>query len=49
MKLLVQTFSVEWTGGELANMGKEPIRSFMESEGYKTLLPVDGADLLFVL
>ena len=33
----MQTLSVEWTGGEKTNMGKEPIRKYMEEQGFTTV------------
>ena len=33
----MQTLSVEWTGGAKTNMGKEPIRKYMEEQGFTTV------------
>lgn len=48
-----QTLTVEWTGGEMARqgMGKEDIQTFMESQGYETIPPVEKStsDLFFAM
>jgi hypothetical protein len=40
---------VEWTGGEIAHMGKDLIQKFMEEKGYKAVSSkIATADLFFI-